>query len=168
VSLKPFEEIVAEHGPAILRVCRAVVGQADAEDVWSETFLAALGAYPRLRADSCVEAWLVTIAHRKAIDHQRAAVRRAVPTDPLPEPHPRARVAAGWEIGLGPALDALPPKQRLTIAYHHIAGLSYREVARIVGGSEAAARRAAADGIAALRLMLGKPAKEPARKGASR
>src|SRR5262245_1540152 len=69
MSRRPFEEIVAAHGPTVLRVCRAVVGPVEAEDAWSETFLAALHAYPRLRPDSNIEAWLVTIAHRKAIDH---------------------------------------------------------------------------------------------------
>jgi methylated-DNA-[protein]-cysteine S-methyltransferase len=52
----------------VLRVCRAVVGPDLAEDAWSETFLAALRAFPSLQADANVEAWLVTIAHRKAID----------------------------------------------------------------------------------------------------
>src|SRR6058998_4368219 len=84
VSPPPFEEVVAEYGPTVLRVCRAVLGPADAEDAWSETFLAALRAYPRLRANSNVEAWLVTIAHRKALDHLRAS-RRLVVTDELPE-----------------------------------------------------------------------------------
>ena len=45
----------------------------------------------------------------------------------------------------------LPPRQRQAVAYHYLAGLPYREVAAIVGGTAAAARRAAADGIAALR-----------------
>ncbi len=52
------------------------------------------------------------------------------------------------------ALSRLPDKQRQTVAYHHVAGLPHREVAAIVGGSEAAARRSAADGIAALRRTL--------------
>jgi len=47
VSPPPFEELVAEHGPTVLRVCRAVLGPADAEDAWSETFLAALDAPSR-------------------------------------------------------------------------------------------------------------------------
>ena len=161
VSLKPFEEIVVQHGPAILRVCRAVAGPADADDVWSETFLAALGAYPRLREDSNVEAWLVTIAHREAIDQRRAAARRPLAIDPLPEPAPRAREDSGWEIGLWQALETLPLKQRQTVAYHHLAGLSYRDIAKIVGGTEAAARRAAADGVAALRKALGTLASSP-------
>ncbi len=74
---KPFEQIVTEHGGTVLRVCRAVVGPADADDAWSETFLSALKAYPDLPATANVEAWLVTIAHRKAIDVRRADARRA-------------------------------------------------------------------------------------------
>ncbi len=68
VTLPSFEEIVAEHGPRVLQVCLAVVGPVEANDAWSETFLAALRAYPDLRPDSNIEAWLVTIAHRKADD----------------------------------------------------------------------------------------------------
>jgi DNA-directed RNA polymerase specialized sigma24 family protein len=154
VSSKPFEEIVAEHGPTVLRVCRAVLGPVDAEDAWSETFLAALNAYPRLRADSNVEAWLVTIAHRKALDHVRAASRRPIVTDAPPEPTGGAGHPDGWERGLWEALEALPLRQRQTVAYHYLAGMPYRQVARIVGGTEAAARRAAADGIATLRKTV--------------
>ncbi len=151
MSQKPFEEVVTEHGRTVLRVCRAVLGPVDAEDAWSETFLAALRAYPRLRADSNVEAWLVTIAHRKALDHARAASRRPVATDVLPERPATARGHEGPEAGLWEALKALPLKQRQTIAYHYLAGMPYAQVAHIVGGSQDAARRAAADGIATLR-----------------
>src|SRR5258708_6368859 len=68
VSAKqPFDSVVTTHGPTILRVCRAVLGPNEADDAWSDTFLAALQAYPALPPDANVEAWLVTIAHRKAI-----------------------------------------------------------------------------------------------------
>ena len=156
MSQPPFEEIVAAHGPTVLRVCRAVLGPADAEDAWSETFLAALGAYPRLRADSNIEAWLVTIAHRKALDQVRATSRRLVATDEVPERPAKDGVREGWESGLWEALDGLPLKQRQTIAYHYIVGMPYLQVAEIVGGSEDAARRAAADGIATLRKTFSK------------
>ena len=52
------------------------------------------------------------------------------------------------------ALAALPDKQRLCVAYHHLGGLPHRDVAAVLGGTEAAARRAAADGIRALRDRL--------------
>jgi RNA polymerase sigma factor (sigma-70 family) len=151
VSEQPFEAIVAEHGPTVLRVCRAVLGPVDAEDAWSETFLAALSAYPRLRANSNIQAWLVTIAHRKALDQLRATSRRMVATDEVPERPAKDGSREGWESGLWEALDGLPLKQRQTIAYHYIVGMPYLQVAEIVGGSEDAARRAAADGIATLR-----------------
>lgn len=149
----PFEDVVTRHGPTVLRVCRAVVGGADAEDAWAETFLAALRAYPELPATANVEAWLVTIAHRKAVDQHRTRARRAVPVADVPE---RAAVIAEPADELWAALAALPPGQRQAVAYHHLGGLPYREVAAILGNSEAAARRSAADGVAALRRALGR------------
>ena len=47
----PFESVVAHHGATVLRVVRAVLGHADADDAWSEAFLAAMKAYPDLPAD---------------------------------------------------------------------------------------------------------------------
>ncbi len=147
---QPFEKVVALHGPTVLRVCRAVLDPVDAEDAWSETFLAALQAYPELPADANLEAWLVTVAHRKAIDITRARSRHAIPVDEVPE-RPAAETADGRDLDLLDALRALPRKQRETVAYHYLGGLPYQEVATILGGTAAAARRAAADGIATLR-----------------
>ena len=151
VGRQPFEQVVERYGPMVLRVCRAVVGPDAAEDAWSETFLAALRGYPDLPPGSNLEAWLVTIAHRKAVDQVRAAARRAVPVAELPDRPGADGVPGGWQRDLWTALAALPPKQRQSVAYHYLAGLPYAEVAGVLGGTEAAARRAAADGVAALR-----------------
>ena len=148
MGLQPFEHVVSEHGPTVLRVCRALVGPVDADDAWAETFLAALQAYPRLSPASNVEAWLVTIAHRKVIDQHRARQRRPRPTDRLPE---QATESHERDDTLWAALEALPWTQRAAVAYHHVGGLPYVEVAALLGNSEAAARRAAADGIKTLR-----------------
>ncbi len=148
---QPFEIVVAAHGPTVLRVCRAVLGFADADDAWSETFLSAMKAYPDLPADANVEAWLVTIAHRKAIDVTRAAARRAIPVAETPEARRPRRPPRAATSDLVGAVAGLPAKQRQAVAYHYLAGLPYAEVAAIVGGSTDAARRAAADGIATLR-----------------
>jgi RNA polymerase sigma factor (sigma-70 family) len=153
VELPPFEAIVEEHGAVVLRVCRAVLGPHDAQDAWSETFVAAMRAYPELRPGSNVRGWLVTIAHRKAIDAVRARTRR-------PDPSPALEVAA--PEGTGPTLDddlaealrALPPKQQAAVVHHYLAELPYREVAELLGTSVDAARRSAADGIAALRATF--------------
>lgn len=141
---------MAEHGAMVLRVCRAVLGAADAEDAWSETFLAALRAYPELPDDANVEAWLVTVAHRKAIDVVRAAARRAVPVAEVPE-NSSAPGADGRDLDLAAAVAGLPRRQREAVAYHYLGGLPYQAVADVIGGTTEAARRAAADGIATLR-----------------
>ena len=150
--MQPFEAIVAEHGPAVLRVCRALLGPVEADDAWSETFLAALRAYPGLRPGSSVRGWLVTIAHNKAIDQIRARGRVPVPAGELPEsfqagdPGPEPP-----DTELHGALAALPDKQRGAVVYRYLADLSYAEVAMRLECSQPAARRNAADGIAALR-----------------
>jgi RNA polymerase sigma factor (sigma-70 family) len=149
-SKPPFEVVVEQHGAAVLRVCRAVVRHDDADDAWSETFLSALRAYPQLPDDANVEAWLVTIAHRRAIDVGRARSRRAVPSDRIVD---RAidQDRSELDAEIVAALAALPEKQLRAVAYHYLAGLPYTEIAAIVGGTAEAARRAASDGIAALR-----------------
>lgn len=106
-----------------LRVCRALVGPYDAEDAWLETFLAALVAYPRLRPDSNVRGWLVTIAHRRAVDRLRANQRVPMPLDSLPEEPSSDREPT--DLDLWRDVAALPPKQRAAVAYHYLADLPY-------------------------------------------
>ena len=149
-SKPPFAAIVETHGPTVLRVCRAVSGAVDADDAWSETFLSAMKAYPDLPADANVEAWLVTIAHRKAIDVTRAAARRASPTAEMTDAGSVDAVDRR-DLDLADELARLPARQREAVAYHYLAGLPYADVAAVVGGTVDAARRAAADGIANLR-----------------
>jgi RNA polymerase sigma factor (sigma-70 family) len=156
-SKQPFEIMVAEHGATVLRVCRALLGPIDADDAWSETFISAMKAYQDLSSDTDIRAWLVTIAHRKAIDLSRAASRRRmIPTAHLPDV-----AGPAWFDEYDPELIAavarLPDKQKRAVAYHYLAGLPYAQVADIIGGSIDAARRSAADGIAALRRTYSDP-----------
>jgi RNA polymerase sigma factor (sigma-70 family) len=148
---QPFEKVVDQHGGTVLRVCRVLLGSHDADDAWSETFLAAMRAYPDLPETANVEAWLVTIAHRKAIDILRAWSRRPVPVGELPEEPTGLAVPGTGDGDLWQAVRALPDKQRQAVAYHYVAGLPYAEIARLLGGTTEAARRAAADGIKNLR-----------------
>lgn len=135
----------------MLRVCRAVLGPDEAADAWSETFLAALKAYPNLRPGSDVRAWLVTIAHRKAIDGWRARRRTPLPRGELPDTVAVHDRISEPDAALGQALRQLPDKQRAAVAYRYLADLSYRDIGELLGSSAAAARRSAADGISNLR-----------------
>jgi len=147
---QPFSDLVSRHGPTVYRVCRALIGPIDAEDAWSETFVAALRAYPELPADANTEAWLVRIAQRKAIDLGRARARRPLPTATIPDLSVDGPATEANDELLA-AIAALPSKQRQAVAFHHLAGRPYAEVAELIGGTADAARRAASDGIATLR-----------------
>lgn len=149
---RPFAKVVDEHAKMVLRVCRMVLGPQEAEDAWSETFLAALRAWPELPEDANVEAWLVTIAHRKAIDAVRSRQRAPLPTGDPPEQPSTIGIPDERDAELWTAVQRLPDKQRRAVAYHYVAGLPYAEVAAALGGTPEAARRAAADGIRSLRL----------------
>jgi RNA polymerase sigma factor (sigma-70 family) len=151
----PFDQLIIDHGAVVLRVCRAVCGPIEADDAWQETFLSALEAYPRLAPGSDPRGWLITIAHRKAIDQHRRAQRIPEPRAELPD-IPTGHGIPGDDrrqqaADLWAAVATLPFKQRAAVAYHHLAGLPYAAVGELIGCSEAAARRSAADGVAALR-----------------
>src|SRR5881398_3174364 len=83
--LPPFQRFLEDHRDDVWRFLVAAVGRTDADDCFQETFLAAMRFYPRLRPDSNLRAWVLTIAHRKALDHFRARSRRPLPVADLPE-----------------------------------------------------------------------------------
>lgn len=151
---EPFEAAVEQHGMTVLRVCRAVLGRVDADDAWQETFLAALRAWPTLDEGTNVEAWLVTVAYRKAIDQVRAEVRRATTSAVDLAALPGADGRPGEDHLIWEAVAQLPERQRLAVACHYLGGLPHAETAALIGGTPAAARRASADGVAALRRRM--------------
>src|SRR5881275_2066051 len=68
--LPPFQRFLEDHRDDVWRFLVAAVGRTDADDCFQETFMAAMRAYPRLRAggpDHNLRAWVLTIAHRKAL-----------------------------------------------------------------------------------------------------
>lgn len=144
--LPPFDRLVTIHGEAVLRVCRSIAGP-DAEDAWSETFLSALRAYPSLRTDSNIEAWLVTIARNKSLDICRRR-SRDIPVLEVPE------IPVEFEpdnTAIWHQVAQLPTKQRTALTYRYLGGLPYQDIADLVGGTPAAARRNVADAVKSLR-----------------
>lgn len=146
--------MVDTYGRVVWRVCRGLLTEHDAEDAWAETMLAALRAYDRLAADSDVRAWLVTIAHRKAVDVLRAGNRGALTVQELPEAPSRHGLPERRDLDLWAALATLPDGQRFAVVQHHLGGLPFAQVAALTGGSVEAARKAASDGVRRLRTIL--------------
>ena len=75
----PFQRFLDDQREPVYRFLVAAVGRDDADDCFQETFLAAMRAYPDLRADSNVRAWVLTIAQNKATDHHWTRARGPVP-----------------------------------------------------------------------------------------
>jgi RNA polymerase sigma factor (sigma-70 family) len=143
------------HREVVWRFLVSSVGAVEAEDCFQETFISALRAYPRLRPDSNLRAWILTIAHRKALDSHRARARRAVPVaelatlDPRSAPPEPERDQALWE-----AVADLPARQRSAVLLRFQADLAHREIAAVIGCSEQAARRSLHEGLTKLRGMV--------------
>lgn len=151
--LPPFQTVLDDHSAAVMAILRGAVGRDGAEDCFQETFLAALRAYPALEDARNLRGWLLTIAHRKAIDHHRANGRAPVP---IAEP---GEIAGAEGIperdeDLWASVGTLPPKQRAAVALRYGSDLPHSEIAAALGCSPEAARRSLHEGLKRLREEL--------------
>ena len=151
-TIPPFQDLLDRHRGTVYRFCRAAVGPLDADDVFQETFLAALRAYPRLRDAEHLDRWLLRIASRKAIDHHRGRVRRAIPIDELPERPTGA--ASEPDEALWSAVASLPPRQRVAVVHRHVLDRPYTEIADLMDATEETVRANVYQGIKRLREVI--------------
>ena len=152
MTLPPFQRLLDAYGRDVHRFLVASVGRLDADDCYQETWLSALRAYPRLRDTSNLKGWLLTIAHRKVIDHARRAKRLPVPADSLPDsPAPPGIDPSPADPELWDAVTNLPAKQRTAVALRFVLDADYATIATAMEISEDAARRNVHEGLKRLR-----------------
>ncbi|HMF41550.1 MAG TPA: RNA polymerase sigma factor [Polyangia bacterium] len=152
-----------QHGPAIGRLCMALVGsQADAEDLTQETLLAARDAFDSWRGEGSIRAWLFGIARRKCARHlESRTVGRAklelLRDDAQPSGPDPADAASERQLAARArqALAEIRPSEREALILRYAGGLSFREVATACGIDEAAARKRVSRAHARLRAELG-------------
>jgi DNA-directed RNA polymerase specialized sigma24 family protein len=152
VNLPPFQALLQEHRADVYRFLVATAGPSDADDVFQETWIAALRAYPRLRRADNLRAWLFRIAQNKSIDAHRARGRRAVPVAAVPEPAPCT--PPDEDPDLWARLRRLPEKQRTAVFCRTVLAMPYEELASLLESSEEAARRNVHEGLKRLREEL--------------
>lgn len=149
VQPPPFQVFFDAYRDDVYRFVRALVGPGAADDVFQETFLSALRAYPSVLDAQNLRGWVFTIARRKAIDEFRGGTRRAVPAAAVPE-----IAAAAPADGIPELWDdvrALPPKQRAAVVHRYVHDLAYDEIGTLLDCSADAARRSVHEGIRKLR-----------------
>ena len=152
----PFDQLVRDHGARSARLS-AVLGPVDADDAWSETFLAGLRAYPgpagRRRPRGLA-------GHDRLPEGDRRRPRRQRRATPIAEQDDRVSTLGQPGSGddeLADAVRSLPDKQRSAVTLHYLADLPYAQVAAELGGTPEAARRAVSDGLRTLRKRLARP-----------
>jgi len=113
-----------------------------AEDLTSETFLAAVDAVQRGSVAELSVAWLIGVARHKLVDHWRRQGREAARAEGASEPE-HADGRDEWDVALDrlvahETLSALRPQHRSALTLRYLDGLPVREVAACLGRTEGA------------------------------
>lgn len=156
-----FRALYRALSPRLLGCIRAVVGDADAEDVAAETWAAIAWGLPGFRGDEDgFRGWTTTIARHRALDH----LRRRRPF--LPVPPEELLEAAAPDDTAQDAVDAvataatlrlisgLPPVQARAVLLQVIVGLDSRTAARVLGKKPDSIRAATHRGLRSLARLL--------------
>ena len=147
---RAFHALVDRHGPRLLRLARALCGNsADAEDVLQETFLGAFRNLPRFEGRSSVRTWLSRILMTQvALQRRRGGRHRHLSLDagdtdagpsrdavggPVPAGGTSPAGAVDWRVDLDAALRELSAEHREVVVLRELEGLSYEEIARVLG-----------------------------------
>lgn len=142
---------------AVHALCARLVGSVDAaDDLSQEVFLRVLRFRHSYRATASFRTWLYRIAYNACMDYRRSQrAAREVPIDALPEqgtvdePSDHLRVAAVQR-----ALCALPAPDRTVLVLSRFDGMTYAEIAAIMGSTPGAIRVRAHRALRALRSQL--------------
>lgn len=155
-----FAELFRRYAPRLLRLLRRDLQRGeDAHDLVQQTFLQLHRARHDFRAGARLRPWLYTIALNLERQHFRRLGRRpeaSLPVDVVPEPvaphgDPESPI---HDAELRAVLDRLPDAQREVIVLHWFEGLSFREIAAVVGASQPAVKVRAHRGYNRLRELL--------------
>lgn len=168
-----FGLLYERHLPRLYRYLRFRVSDADlAMDLLQDVFIQALRFLGQLREPERFGSWLLVIASRRVAEHWSTIGRQAVADqEDRDEPSDGDEAGAGTILADdGPSADwsnleqgvdlmrliaeHLSPVQAQVLALRFGAGLSLRQTAQIVGGSDVAARQHQYRALRRLREVL--------------
>jgi RNA polymerase sigma-70 factor, ECF subfamily len=155
-----FEVVYREHADGIYRFCLAQLGDpAAAEDCAAEAFAAALAAIRRVgNAPADVAPWMFRIARNTSIDWIR---RERVRGRFLGRRHDAetadvetvAEIRSELQAALR-AISHLGKRDRVLVGLRAAAGLTYAEIASVLGMKENAARMATTRALTRVRMEV--------------
>jgi RNA polymerase sigma-70 factor (ECF subfamily) len=143
-----FASLYERHFDAIYRYLQVRADLADAADLTQQVFLKAFASLPKYRARGLpFSAWLFRIARNLATDHHRLS--RRTPDELLPsviQPNSAASpedsaLQTEMQLRLRSLIRNLDGDKRELLAMRFAGGLSSREIAAVIGKSEAAVKK---------------------------
>jgi RNA polymerase sigma-70 factor, ECF subfamily len=158
-----LEQVYAQHADALFAFIVHQLGgdRQDAEDVWQDTWLAAIRSLSAFRGESRLFSWMCAIARRKIADRWRGrqALREAGPDrlDACPDggaPPDAGLAARERHLRVIDALGSLPGEYRQALVARYVREQSVEDVAASLGRSYKATESLLARARRALRLVL--------------
>lgn len=142
-----FREVYSRYiKPLRAYIFRRVRNHHDAEDLTAQVFAQALGHLDPGASSRELEAWLFTSARNATINHARARKFRATVSieevaETSEESDPGSTILEEENVmRLAAAIRKLPHEQRRALMLRFFEGLSYSEIAELLGRTEGSAR----------------------------
>ena len=132
--------------PLTMMILRLVRDPEEAKDISQMAFLRAYEGLHKFMMVSSIKTWLYTIALNAMRDHLRKRKVTLVPdmldqlVDPA-EPTEESLDRARNLERIRKALETLPEKQRLTVQLRIYEEMDYKEIAKVLGGTEGGSTR---------------------------
>ena len=165
-DVEAFRLLVQEHSGLVYRVALRILGVEDAQDASQEVWIRVWRNIRDFRGDSAFTTWLYRITVNTCLSVRRKESRRGereYSGDEMPFlPEPRGGDADPEAAALGAeqreeiqaALGHVRVEHRAALVLRHMEGLSYAEIARVLGVPDGTAKGWASRGRAAMLIAL--------------
>jgi len=165
-----FDALIDAYGSRLLAYLRRMTGREhEAEDLLQDVFVRVVSSIDKYTEDGRFEAWIFRIAANLVRDRARRRKRRGLPlslsageepgavAEPPdrrgPLPGGRAELAEQADR-LNAAMDQLPDAEREVLTLRHFGGLSFKEIAEVMGTPLGTALARSHRGLGRLRELM--------------